>query len=257
MSSLGNGLVVDLQKVEKHFGDQIILDKVDLQIRRGEFVALLGASGSGKTTLLRILSSLDHANEGSVKVTDSCTIVFQEPRLLPFNRVWKNVLIGLEGVERQRAVDALREVGLEKQIDRWPKSLSGGEAQRVALARALVRTPELLLADEPFASLDALTRLRMQWLIRELWKEHNPAVLLITHDVDEGILLADRILVLKNGRFSVDIQVELPRPRRRDMPGFLSIASLLLEELGVCEGPSIVKEISDAPEASWTRPHES
>lgn len=235
----GDDLVVDLRSVNKRFGEQVILDNVDLRIRRGEFVALLGQSGSGKTTLLRILLSLDHANEGSVRVTDSRTIVFQEPRLLPFIKVWKNVLVGLAGLDRQRAVDALREVGLESKSDRWPRSLSGGEAQRVALARALVRTPELLLADEPFASLDALTRLRMQWLVQELWTEHNPAILLITHDVDEAVLLADRILVLKAGRLSVDVQVNLPRPRLRASPGFASLTAMLLAELGVLEAPEV------------------
>ncbi|MEO8751934.1 MAG: ABC transporter ATP-binding protein [Casimicrobiaceae bacterium] len=237
MSKLDDELVIDLHAVSKRFGEQVILDNVDLKIRRGEFVALLGQSGSGKTTLLRILLQLDHANEGSVKVTDSRTIVFQEPRLLPFIKVWKNVLTGLKGADRQQAVDALREVGLEKQTNRWPKSLSGGEAQRVALARALVRTPALLLADEPFASLDALTRLRMQWLVQELWKEHNPAILLITHDVDEAVLLADRIIVLKKGRLDVDIQVDLPRPRSRTSAGFASLTTFLLAELGVLETP--------------------
>ncbi len=248
-------LVIDLQAVSKRFGDQVILDNVDLKIRRGEFVALLGQSGSGKTTLLRILLQLDHANEGSVKVTDSRTIVFQEPRLLPFINVWKNVLTGLKGVTRQKAVDALHEVGLEKQTNRWPKSLSGGEAQRVALARALVRTPELLLADEPFASLDALTRLKMQWLVQELWKEHNPAILLITHDVDEAVLLADRIIVLKKGRLDVDIKVDLPRPRARTSAGFAALTTFLLEELGVLETPETSDASADAPQPSPIQAH--
>ena len=255
VTKLADELVVDLQAVSKRFGDQVILDNVNLQIRRGEFVALLGQSGSGKTTLLRILLSLDHANEGSVKVTDSRTIVFQEPRLLPFIKVWKNVLTGLKGVGRQKAVDALREVGLEKQTNRWPKSLSGGEAQRVALARALVRTPALLLADEPFASLDALTRLRMQWLVQELWKEHNPAILLITHDVDEAVLLADRIIVLKNGRLDVDINVDLPRPRSRTSSGFASLTTFLLEELGVVEAPQAPEATIDAGNRGLVQSH--
>ncbi|MDB5848342.1 MAG: transporter ATP-binding protein [Rhodoferax sp.] len=229
-----NALVVDLKSVTKHFGEQLILDGIDLQIRRGEIVALLGASGSGKTTLLRILASLDAANSGEVGVTDSRTVVFQEPRLVPFNRVWTNVLLGLPQTRanKAKAMAALREVGLEHKAEGWPRILSGGEAQRVALARALVRTPHLLLADEPFAALDALTRLRMQWLVQELWREHNPAILLVTHDVDEAVLLADRILVLKAGRLSVDLPVNLPRPRRSGH-GFTELTEFLLAELGV------------------------
>lgn len=235
-------LVVDLRSVTKHFGEQLILDGVDLQIRRGEIVALLGASGSGKTTLLRILASLDTANAGHVGVTDSRTVVFQEPRLVPFNRVWSNVLLGLPQTRanKDKALAALREVGLEHKAQGWPRILSGGEAQRVALARALVRTPHLLLADEPFAALDALTRLRMQWLVQELWREHNPAILLVTHDVDEAVLLADRILVLKQGRLSVDIPVNLPRPRISGH-GFTELTEFLLAELGVLKDRDTVE----------------
>ncbi|MGI4812739.1 MAG: ABC transporter ATP-binding protein [Janthinobacterium lividum] len=241
-------LVVDLASVSKRFGEQLILDSIDLQIRRGEFVALLGASGSGKTTLLRILTSLDHANDGVVKVTDSRTVVFQEPRLVPFNRVWTNVLTGMKRDRRnkEKALAALREVGLEQKAQRWPKSLSGGEAQRVALARALVRTPHLLLADEPFAALDALTRLRMQWLVQELWREHDPAILLVTHDVDEAVLLADRVLVLKNGRLAVDMPIDLERPRRSGR-AFTEITDFLLAELGVLKDTQSVKEVLETP----------
>jgi len=234
MKKASEELVVDLKSVSKRFGDQVILDAVDLQIRRGEFVALLGASGSGKTTLLRILSSLDHANSGTVRVTDSSTVVFQEPRLAPFQRVWKNVLVGMKTIaaNKAKALTALDEVGLADKAFNWPKRLSGGEAQRVALARALVRTPRLLLADEPFAALDALTRIRMHWLVQALWREHNPAILLVTHDVEEAVLLADRIVILKEGRLAVDIQVELERPRRTG-EAFAHLTEFLLAELGV------------------------
>jgi len=244
-----NERVVDLQSVSKRFGDQVVLDNVNLEIRRGEFVALLGASGSGKTTLLRILASLDHANAGGVQVTDSRTVVFQEPRLVPFYKVWRNVLLGMsQGAGgKAKALAALREVGLERKAFSWPRGLSGGEAQRVALARALVRTPDLLLADEPFAALDALTRIRMQWLVQELWRDHGPAVLLVTHDVDEAILLADRILVLKHGKLDADIRVDLPRPRRSSGAEFEQLSALLLEKLGV------LKDHQPAPEATEQR----
>ncbi|MFI5428944.1 ABC transporter ATP-binding protein [Aeromicrobium sp. UC242_57] len=159
----GADAVVSLKGVSKSFGERPILDDIDLTIRRGEFVALLGASGSGKTTLLRILASLDHANAGELSVAPQRSVVFQDARLLPFKRVWRNVRLGLSrsAISRDEIVAALDEVGLGDKGDRWPKTLSGGEAQRVALARALVREPQLLLLDEPFAALDALTRIKM------------------------------------------------------------------------------------------------
>lgn len=257
MAQASEELVVDLKSVSKQFGGQVILDAVDLQIRRGEFVALLGASGSGKTTLLRILSSLDHANEGDVRVTDSSTVVFQEPRLAPFHRVWKNVLVGLKGEQasKAKALTALEEVGLAEKAFSWPKRLSGGEAQRVALARALVRTPHLLLADEPFAALDALTRIRMQWLVQALWREHNPAILLVTHDVEEAVLMADRILILREGRLAVDIPVALERPRRAG-EAFAELTEYLLSELGVSkDGDPLVHSPERQPAKG--RPHRS
>ncbi|MFO6451405.1 MULTISPECIES: ABC transporter ATP-binding protein [unclassified Aeromicrobium] len=226
---------VRLSGVDKRFGDRVILDGVDLTIRRGEFVALLGASGSGKTTLLRILASLDRATEGELEVSPQRSVVFQDARLLPFHKVWRNVRLGLrrDRAPRERILDALAEVGLQDHADAWPKTLSGGEAQRVALARALIRDPHLLLLDEPFAALDALTRLRMHDLVLGLWRRHRPAVLFITHDVDEAILLADRILVLDQGRFAEDLTIDVPREERREWSGFLDTRARLLRHLGV------------------------
>ena len=175
------------------FGDRAVLDGLRLDIARGEFVALLGASGSGRTTLLRILGALDAADAGEVLVPEARTVVFQEPRLVPSKKVLANVTVALPRDRAGHGLRALAEVGLERHADAWPGTLSGGEAQRVALARALVREPELLLLDEPFAALDALTRLRMQDLVGELCRKHRPAVLLVTHDVDEAVRLADRV----------------------------------------------------------------
>ena len=193
----------------------MVLDGLDLDIAPGEFVALLGRSGSGKTTLLRSLAGLDPVERGVVTVPPARAAVFQEPRLLPWMRVWRNVSLGLPGRQaRAAAVAALAEVGLENRADAWPLVLSGGEAQRVALARALTRRPQLLLLDEPFASLDALTRIQMHALVAGLIRMHQPAVLLVTHDVDEALLLADRAVVLRAGRLAAEFRIDVPEPRR-------------------------------------------
>jgi sulfonate transport system ATP-binding protein len=228
-------VAVEVAGVTRSFAGHIVLDELDLTIRAGEFVALLGASGSGKTTLLRILAGLDAPDGGEAWVPAARTVVFQEPRLVQSKKVWKNVVIGLGGAaaSRSRAEAALAEVNLAHRADAWPATLSGGEAQRAALARALVREPKLLLLDEPFAALDALTRLKMQRLIGDLCQAHGPATLLVTHDVEEAILLADRILVLKEGRIAFDRRVRLPHPRRAGGSEFGALRDTLLTELGV------------------------
>jgi sulfonate transport system ATP-binding protein len=226
--------VVDIEGLTRRFGENVVLDRLNLRIGAGEFVALLGRSGSGKSTLLRTLAGLDEVEEGSMQAPTRRAVVFQDPRLLPWKRVWRNVALGLDDPDpKARALAALAEVELTHRVDAWPGTLSGGEAQRAGLARALVRSPELLLLDEPFAALDALTRLRMQDLVSELWITHRPAVLLVTHDVDEAVLLADRVLVLDHGRIAVDETINLPRPRRADAPGFVDLRSRLLNALGV------------------------
>jgi sulfonate transport system ATP-binding protein len=221
--------------VGKSFEGRTVLDDLDVTVARGEFVALLGASGSGKTTLLRILAGLEAPSIGEVLVPEARTVVYQEPRLVASMRVWRNVVIGLPGAvgTHTAATDALSEVGLEAKVDAWPGTLSGGEAQRVALARALVRAPELLLLDEPFAALDALTRLRMQDLVAALCARHRPGTLLVTHDVEEAVLLADRVLVLAGGRIALDVEIDLPRPRRIGGPPFDALRDRLLAALGV------------------------
>jgi sulfonate transport system ATP-binding protein len=229
-----------LREAGKAFGSHTVLDLFDLDLLAGEFVALLGTSGSGKTTLLRILAGLEPLDSGEVLVPAAKSVVFQEPRLIPSKRVIDNVLIGLPRTRtnRERALTALSEVGLERHAHSWTGTLSGGEAQRVALARALLREPELLLLDEPFAALDAVTRLRMQALVADLCARHGPTVLLVTHDVEEAILLADRIVLLEQGRISLDLQVAIPRPRRRVGLQFDRLRERLLAALGVPDLPT-------------------
>jgi sulfonate transport system ATP-binding protein len=225
---------VRLTGVTRSFGDRTVLDHLDLVIRPGEFVALLGASGSGKTTLLRIAAGLDTAATGDIAVPARRAVVYQEHRLLPWKRVWQNVALGLPRAGRRDAArGALAEVGLGGVADAWPLTLSGGEAQRAALARALVRRPDLLLLDEPFASIDALSRLNAQALVARLWEQHRPSVLLVTHDVEEAILLADRVLVLADGRVAHDIAVGLERPRAVGSAPFAALRRTLLAHLGV------------------------
>jgi sulfonate transport system ATP-binding protein len=194
--------------LRRAYGQRIVIDNLDLRIERGEFVALLGESGCGKTTLLRALARLDPIQGGTLDAPSRPAVVFQEHRLLPWDTLWRNVSLGLpKSGARERAADALTEVGLGNRLDDWPRNLSGGQAQRVALARALVQEPELLLLDEPFAALDALTRIRMHGLVKELVSRHQPGVLLVTHDVDEAIRLADRILVMRDGTIAAEHQV--------------------------------------------------
>lgn len=225
---------VDIRGLTRTFGGPAILDGIDLTIAAGEFVALLGRSGSGKSTLLRVLAGLDDAPARQLQLPRRRSVVFQEPRLMPWKTVVDNVTLGVRRSDaRSIAVQTLEDVGLSHRLNAWPLTLSGGEAQRAALARALVREPELLLLDEPFAALDALTRLRMHGLVFDLWQKHRPAVLLVTHDIGEAITLADRILVLENGRFTREIRVALDHPRRRSSPEAARIEAELLAELGV------------------------
>jgi sulfonate transport system ATP-binding protein len=202
--------VVRVRNLVRRFTLKGVLNGVDLDIARGEFVALLGRSGCGKSTLLRALAGLDHEATGSgdIVVPQRLSVVFQDARLLPWMRVLDNITLGLSGVDaRVRGARALAEVELAGRERSWPYELSGGEQQRVALARSLVREPALLLADEPFGALDALTRIRMHALLKRLSEAHQPAVLLVTHDVDEAIALADRIVVLDAGKVADDVPV--------------------------------------------------
>jgi sulfonate transport system ATP-binding protein len=231
----GAAYAVEAVGVRRIFNGRAVLDGVDLRLEKGDFVALLGPSGTGKTTLLRIIGGLDTADEGHVVVPRVRSTVFQEPRLVLAQRVWRNVVLGARRprAARRKAIEALAEVGIEGHAKAWPRTLSGGEAQRVALARALVTEPDLLLLDEPFAALDALTRIKMHDLLAALCAKHEPAVVLVTHDVDEAILLADRVLVLSNGSIALNLPVDIDKPRLRDDPRFLELRATLLEQLGV------------------------
>jgi sulfonate transport system ATP-binding protein len=239
-ASDGSGVpVVSVRGLVKAFGERRVLDGLDLTVHRGEFVALLGRSGSGKSTLLRVLSGVDADVDGVSEVAGRVSIAFQQPRLLPWRRVWRNVSLGLDTDDpRGVAVRALAEVELAERADVWPRTLSGGEAQRVSLARALVREPDLMLLDEPFGSLDALTRQSMHRLVRELWQRHRPGVLLVTHDVDEALALADRLLVLADGRIAAEHRVPAkhsvpPDRARTSTADLLALRARVLSDLGV------------------------
>jgi sulfonate transport system ATP-binding protein len=213
-----------------------VLNGLDLDIAPGEFVALLGRSGSGKSTLLRALAGLDRgvAGHGRIDVPERVSVVFQDSRLLPWKRLLDNVVLGLRADDAAaRGSETLAEVGLAGRERAWPHELSGGEQQRASLARSLVRDPQLLLADEPFGALDALTRIRMHTLLRRLCEVHRPAVLLVTHDVDEAIVLADRVIVLDDGVVRHDARIDLGARRSQADAAFARLRAQLLGELGV------------------------
>lgn len=229
--------VVRVEALTRAYGDRVVLDAIDLEIPAGQFVALIGRSGSGKSTLLRALAGLDHdvRGTGAITVPDRVSVAFQDSRLLPWKRLAGNVILGATGSPdaARRSLTAIAEVGLAGRERAWPNQLSGGEQQRVALARALVNDPELLLADEPFGALDALTRIKMHELLRDLVQRHRPAVVLVTHDVDEAIVLADRVIVLDAGSVSEDITIDLPHPRGYGDPHLAEYRGHLLSALGV------------------------
>lgn len=234
------GPVASVRSVRKRFGDNVVLDDLDLEIGAGEFVAMLGRSGSGKSTLLRGLAGLEPVEHGSIEVHSRISVAFQEPRLLPWKRVGANIEIALErehqggrAARAARTDEVLEEVGLTDKRNVWPRTLSGGQAQRVSLARALAPEPGLLLLDEPFSALDALTRMEMHRLVLRLWQHHRPGVLLVTHDVDEALLLADRVVVLDEGRLAYQTEVAAPRPRHRHHADLTARRTELLTAVGV------------------------
>lgn len=228
----------ELRSVNKWYGERHVLVDVSLRVGRGEIVALIGRSGSGKSTVLRVLAGLSTDHTGDRHVAGAPALAFQEPRLFPWRDVCTNVAFGLtrsrlpKSEAVPRAERALAAVGLGDRAGAWPLTLSGGQAQRVSLARALVAEPELLLLDEPFGALDALTRLSMRKLLLDLWRQHHCGVLLVTHDVDEAVGLADRVLVLEGGEVVHTLDINDPRRLPGD-PGAAADRAELLDKLGV------------------------
>ncbi|NMZ16186.1 aliphatic sulfonates ABC transporter ATP-binding protein [Pseudomonas rhodesiae] len=217
------GIPLAVRKLRKAFGTREVLKGIDLHIPAGQFVAVVGRSGCGKSTLLRLLAGLDDASGGELlagsaplsAAREDTRLMFQEARLLPWKKIIDNVGLGLKGDWRAKALQALDAVGLAKRANEWPAALSGGQKQRVALARALIHQPRLLLLDEPLGALDALTRIEMQQLIENLWQQHGFTVLLVTHDVNEAVAIADRVILIEDGEIGLDLIVDLPRPRAR------------------------------------------
>ncbi|RYX93689.1 MAG: ATP-binding cassette domain-containing protein [Bradyrhizobiaceae bacterium] len=224
-SQTSRGAALTIRGLRKAFGDNEVLRGIDLHIPAGQFVAIVGQSGCGKSTLLRLIAGLEKPTAGTISFSEDTRaedirVMFQEPRLLPWASVLSNVEVGL-GRDRQRAdvkaraEYALGEVGLADKRDQWPSVLSGGQKQRVALARALVSRPRVLALDEPLGALDALTRISMQVLLNRVWDDQGFTPILVTHDVSEAVALADRVLVIEDGRIAHDIIVDIARPRQR------------------------------------------
>jgi sulfonate transport system ATP-binding protein len=235
------GLSLTIRGLRKSFGDNEVLRGIDLHIPAGQFVAIVGRSGCGKSTLLRLVARLETVTAGTIAFGEQARpedirVMFQEPRLLPWARVLSNVEVGL-GRERTtadaqaRAESALVEVGLDDKRAQWPAVLSGGQKQRVALARALVSRPRVLAFDEPLGALDALTRISMQRLLERVWHDQGFTAILVTHDVAEAVALADRVLVIEDGRIAHDIHVDIPRPRRRGSAELAALEGSILKNL--------------------------
>ncbi|MBW8756329.1 MAG: ATP-binding cassette domain-containing protein [Burkholderiales bacterium] len=248
------GLALRLAGLRKDFGARTVLDGIGIDIAPGQFVAVVGRSGCGKSTLLRLLAGLESPTSGELLLggaraaarRDDVRMMFQEPRLLPWRTVIQNVQLGLDGADAPaRARDALAHVGLADRANDWPSVLSGGQRQRVALARALVHRPRLLLLDEPLGALDALTRIEMQRLIESVWRELRFTAVLVTHDVAEAVALADRVLLVEEGRITRDEPVPLPRPRAHGSAAFAELEGRILEHL--------LEETSDPGEAALAR----
>lgn len=233
------GIPLAVQGVRKAFGQREVLRGIDLHIPAGQFVAIVGRSGCGKSTLLRLLAGLDQPSAGQLlagaapleQAREETRLMFQDARLLPWKKVIDNVGLGLSGNWRADALQALDAVGLAERAHDWPAALSGGQKQRVALARALIHKPRLLLLDEPLGALDALTRIEMQQLIERLWHQHGFTVLLVTHDVNEAVAVADRVILIEDGTVGLDLTVDLSRPRARGSHRLAALESEVLNRV--------------------------
>jgi len=233
------GVRLDIRALRKRYGEREVLRNTQLHIEPGQFIAIVGRSGCGKSTLLRLVAGLEQATEGALQVDgraidglhDDTRIMFQEARLLPWRRVIDNVTLGLPPESRGRGEEVLAQVGLAERRGEWPARLSGGQRQRVALARALVHRPRLLLLDEPLGALDALTRIEMHRLIEGLWLRHRFTALLVTHDVQEAVALADRVILIEDGRIALDELITLARPRSQGDAAFAAIEKRILDRV--------------------------
>jgi sulfonate transport system ATP-binding protein len=236
----GNEPILKLSNISKAFDNKEVLSKLDLQVNMGDFVAVVGRSGCGKSTLLRIIAGLEQISSGNITVNGqelngrnkSAKIMFQDGRLLPWKKVYDNVGLGLKlDSQKQQILKILEQVGLSDRSQAWPSELSGGQQQRVALARALIHEPQLLLLDEPLGALDALTRIEMHELIENLWIEKQLTAILVTHDVEEAVALANRVILIEEGEIVMDLPIRLPYPRQRDNPLFSKLVSQILNEI--------------------------
>jgi len=260
--------MLTLDRISKTYPNGVrALDGISIRVEQGEIVAVVGGSGCGKSTLLRATSGLDPATQGTVTLNgtritaphEKIGIIFQEPRLLPWLTVADNVGFGLaqlSAAERNARVSkVLERVGLSEKANAWPRELSGGQAQRVAIARALVPKPEVLLLDEPFSALDAFTRVDLQDHLLDLWADLKPTLILVTHDVDEAVVLADRVLVMRPrpGRLFEEIKINLARPRDRNSPHFDNFKRRVLTALDRSLDRNVpdVEPKSNAGEAMW------
>ena len=233
------GARIEVRALNKRFGEREVLRDTELAIEPGEFVAIVGRSGCGKSTLLRLIAGLDAASSGTLRIDERAVtglsgdtrIMFQDSRLLPWRRVWDNVTLGLPRERHEHATEVLAQVGLADRGDEWPARLSGGQRQRVALARALVHDPRLLLLDEPLGALDALTRIEMHQLIEGLWRRNGFTALLVTHDVQEAVALADRVILIEDGRIALDQRIALARPRSHGDAGFAALEKRILDRV--------------------------
>lgn len=224
--SAATGVQIQLKDLSKYYGDVCVLDNLNLEVKPGEFLAIVGRSGCGKSTLLKLIAELEQVTSGEILLIDQhrsqsvttkdVRVMFQDARLLPWRSVQKNVQLGLKPSLYAKADSLLDAVGLAPKAKLWPAQLSGGQKQRVAFARALVHQPRILLLDEPLGALDALTRLEMQALIEQLWLQHGFTTILVTHDVSEAVQLADRVILLDSGHIAQQYQINLPRPRKRN-----------------------------------------
>jgi NitT/TauT family transport system ATP-binding protein len=253
----GEGLRLRLENVSHHFnlggGILPVLNRISFDVAPGEFIALLGPSGCGKSTLLRLVAGLENPAVGQIlgdgipitRPDPERVVVFQDPTLFPWRTVWQNVALGLQAQGqldaqgRQRVDSVLQRVGLAQFAQAYPRQLSGGMSQRAALARALVNDPRLLILDEPLGKLDSLTRIRMQSELVGLWQEKRYSVLMVTHDVEEALLMANRVLVFgpRPTRILKTITIDLPYPRRRNLPELIDLRTRILGILGTESTP--------------------